>query len=204
MSPHRIHALVIIFATLILCSCNNQTAPSGVTLTATPASIAPGATATLSWTTIAGATTCSIDNAVGNVPCSASSTIVTPATTTTYTLTATGNGGSNTSTATVTVTSVTTPTVTGITPVTPIMGTFAATPTTVPAGGSVTFSWKGILNADHCLIDNNVGLVPCSDSSISVAVQAPTDGSSVVTYTFWAIGIEASVPATVKITVTPH
>jgi hypothetical protein len=207
MSRPSITTLAILFLAFICNGCGSQTAPSSVTLTATPTTIAPGGTTTLSWTEIAGATSCAIDNGVGAVPCTASSKIVTPSVTTTYTLTATGSGtsGNTTSTAIVTVSSVTTPTVVGITPVTPIMGTFTATPTTVPAGGTTTLSWKGILKADHCLIDNNVGLVPCSDGSILVTLPATTpDAGPVVTYTFWAIGIEASVSATVDITVTPR
>jgi hypothetical protein len=192
-------ALAILLLSIATYGCSSQTAPSSVTLTATPASIAPGSPATLSWISIVDATNCSIDNGVGTVPCTSSSKIVTPATTTTYTLTATGTGGSKTSSATVTVTNTTpsgTPTpVGGTTPVTPIMGTFTATPSSVAAGGAATLAWKGIFNADHCLIDNNIGLVPCGDSSIVVHPAATT------TYTFSAIGILASVSATATVTI---
>jgi len=192
-------SLAILIVSVVTAGCGSQTAPSGLALTATPTSVTPGTPSTLSWTSITGATTCTIDNGVGAVPCSASSKVVTPATTTTYTLTATGTGGSMTSTAVVTVTGATpssTPTpVGGVTPVTPIMGTFTATPTSIPAGGAATLSWKGFLNADHCLIDNNIGLVPCSDSSIVVHPSATT------TYTFSAIGILASVSATATVAV---
>ena len=185
VSLRLLSAIILIPA--LTYGCSSQTAPSGLSLTATPASIVQGASSTLTWNAITGATSCTIDNGIGVVACSAGSKAVTPATTTTYTLTATGTGGSNTSTATVTVTSGTpsaTPTpVGGITPVTPTRGTFTAAPTTVAAGGAVTLSWAGVFNADHCIIDNNVGLVPCSDSSIVVHPTVTT------AYTFSAIGV---------------
>jgi hypothetical protein len=58
---------------------------------------------TLSWSGIADATTCSIDQGVGIVPCSDGWTSVSPGSTMTYTLTADGIGGGSTRTATVTV-----------------------------------------------------------------------------------------------------
>jgi hypothetical protein len=206
MPRHTAFATLLLF---IIYGCANQNAPSGVALTATPASIAPGAPATLSWTSITDATSCSIDNGVGSVPCAASSKVVEPATTTTYTFTATGTGGSKTSTATVTVTNITTPTATptpaGVTPVTPTLGTFVATPATIPVGGTTLLSWRGIVNADHCLINNGVGVVSCADSSISVSPPGTiASGSFVVPYTLTAVGIDASVSTTVNVTVTAH
>jgi hypothetical protein len=75
---------------------------------ASPASIAPGGTTTLSFS-VNGATTLSIDNGVGDVT-GTTSTVVSPATTTTYTLTAT---------VTVTVGS------------TPVISSFTANPTSI-------------------------------------------------------------------------
>ncbi len=69
------------------------------TLTASPTSIAPGQSSTLSWTTT-GATSASIDQGIGAVPLSGTLT-VSPTTTTKYTLTATGASGSVTSSATI-------------------------------------------------------------------------------------------------------
>jgi peptidoglycan/xylan/chitin deacetylase (PgdA/CDA1 family) len=74
--------------------------------TATPASIAAGSSAVLSWT-VTGASSTSIDQGVGTV--TGSSKSVSPAQTTTYTLTATNPGGSVTAVATVTVTPPVTP-----------------------------------------------------------------------------------------------
>ena len=81
-------------------------APSVVSFSASPLSIAAGQTATLSWNT-SGATSLSIDNGVGDVS-NATSRVVAPLQTTTYTLTATNSAGSVT--ARITVTVVTAPT----------------------------------------------------------------------------------------------
>ena len=70
-------------------------------LTASPATIDKGQSATLSWQT-SNATDVSIDNSVGAVQPNGSQS-VSPSDTTTYTLTAKGAGGSQTATATVTV-----------------------------------------------------------------------------------------------------
>src|SRR5262249_34002943 len=72
--------------------------------TAKPTTITSDQSSTLSWSGITNATSCSIDNGVGMVPCADGSRTVAPATTTTYTLTATGPGGSTPATAAVTVT----------------------------------------------------------------------------------------------------
>ena len=201
-------ALAVTAFSIVASSCNNQTAPSGVTLTASPASITPGAVATLTWTAITDATSCSIDNNIGVVPCNGSSKTVEPASTTTYTLTASGSGGSKTATATVTVSTNPTPTATptpaGTTTVAPTMGTFIATPATIAAGASTMLSWKGIVNADHCLIDHDIGLVSCADSSISVTPAGAPPDTAIVPYTLTAVGISASVSATVRVTVTPR
>src|SRR5436190_6532580 len=65
--------------------------------------VKPGETVTLSWTGIANATNCAIDNGVGSVSCSDGSAVAHPASTTTYTFAATGAGGAASRTATVTV-----------------------------------------------------------------------------------------------------
>ena len=69
--------------------------PAIVAFTASPTTIDRGATpaeeATISWST-SNATTCSIDNGVGSVPCNGNASVG-PSTTTTYTLSASGAGG---------------------------------------------------------------------------------------------------------------
>ena len=79
--------------------------------TASPGTISSGQTATLSWN-VSGATTVTVEPAVGGVAPSGT-TPVSPATTTTYTLAASSEGSSITSSVTVTVTSAVTPAPTG-------------------------------------------------------------------------------------------
>ncbi len=69
---------------------------------ATPSSITAGQSSQLTWI-VQGATSVSINNGIGNVAATGSTT-VTPAATTTYTLTAVGPSGNVTATTTVTVT----------------------------------------------------------------------------------------------------
>jgi hypothetical protein len=68
--------------------------PPTVTLSATPLSIAPGRSSTLTWSST-NATSCSIDQGIGAVAKSGSKK-VSVAVTTTYTITATGSGGTAT------------------------------------------------------------------------------------------------------------
>lgn len=75
--------------------------PPTVNLSVTPASIRPGETALLSWTSN-GASTCTIDPGIGEVAASGSIP-VSPMSTVTYSLTGMGQGGTSSTTATVTV-----------------------------------------------------------------------------------------------------
>lgn len=160
-------------------------APAIGSFTATPSSIAAGATATLAWSGVSDATTCSIDNGVGTVLCANGSVAVTPTATTTYTLTATGAGGSQTAPITVT-----------IIPAAGIGG-FTATPATIVSGNSSTLAWTGVTGATTCAIDNGVGTVACTNASVSVS---PTSNT---TYTFTATGPGGARTATAPVTVTP-
>ena len=73
-----------------------------VTLTATPATISAGQSATLSWNTnIPSGTTLSIDQGIGAVTAPSGSMTVSPAATTTYTITATNGTATATAQATV-------------------------------------------------------------------------------------------------------
>lgn len=76
-------------------------APLSCTLTATPSTIAQGATAGLAWTTTS-ATSASLDNGIGSVSIGSGSATTTATTTTTYTMTVSGPSGSDTCSATVT------------------------------------------------------------------------------------------------------
>src|SRR5262249_33463649 len=76
--------------------------PVILSFTATPASVAPGAASTLSWS-VNGGTSVSIDKGVGDVS-GLNSKAVLPSQTTTYVLTASNSAGSVTAQSTVTVT----------------------------------------------------------------------------------------------------
>jgi uncharacterized protein YkwD len=77
------------------------TPPAILSFTASPSTLTPGQTSTLSWS-VNGASSVAIDNSIGAVS-NATSMAVTPSQTTTYTLTATNSGGSSTSRVTLTV-----------------------------------------------------------------------------------------------------
>jgi phospholipase C len=141
------------------------------TLTATPATISTGNHAMLTWTT-ANATTVSIDQGIGTVAASGSTT-VTPTATTQYTLTATDSNGS--------VTSVTTVTVQATAPT----ATLSASPSTIVAGNSSTLTWT-TTNATTVSIDQGIGIVSASGSTtvmptVTTQYTLTATGSSTVT-----------------------
>jgi phospholipase C len=149
------------------------------TLTASPATVAPGSSATLSWTT-AYASTVTIDNGVGVVATSGTMS-VTPSSTTQYTLTATSVNGTSTSTATVTVHA------------NPPTAKLTAAPTTITIGNSATLTWS-TTNATSVSIDNGIGTVAASGST----TVSPT---TTTTYTLTATGAGGTVTATATVTV---
>ena len=155
--------------------------PPGPTaaLTASPATVAPGLSTTLSWTT-AYASTVTIDNGIGVVAASGSMAI-TPSSTTEYTLTATSVNGTATSAATVTVHA------------NPPTAKLTAAPTTITAGNSATLTWS-TTNATSVSIDNGIGTVAASGST----TVSPT---TTTTYTLTATGSGGTVTATATVTV---
>jgi hypothetical protein len=156
--------------------------PVVATFTATPATIDLGGSSTLAWTA-SEATSCAIDNGVGQVLCDGS-TPVSPGATTTYTLTATGPGGKGTGTATV-----------SITP--PLIGSFTATPADIGVGGSSTLAWSGITNATTCSIDNGVGAVDCAGGNTNVTPASNT------AYTLTATGPGGAATETATVSINP-
>ncbi|MGB8478746.1 MAG: alkaline phosphatase family protein [Acidobacteriaceae bacterium] len=149
------------------------------TLTASPAIVAPGSSATLSWTT-AYASTVTISNGIGVVAASGSMAI-TPSSTTEYTLTATSVNGTATSAATVTVHA------------NPPTAKLTAAPTTIFVGNSATLTWS-TTNATSVSIDNGIGTVAASGST----TVSPT---TTTTYTLTATGDGGTVTATATVTV---
>ena len=134
------------------------------TLSASPLSITPGGTSSLTWTT-QNATTASINQGVGAVtPVSGGSTSVTPANTTTYTLTASNGSQTVTCTATVTVTT---------NPNAPIC-TLSASPTSINQGGSSTLTWSA-QNVTTLVFNQGIGTTtPVLAGSIQVSPTSNT------------------------------
>jgi hypothetical protein len=153
-----------------------------VHISADPETIQEGASSTLSWTSD-NATSCSIDQGIGTVPLSGSTT-VSPAETTTYTITATGPGGTSTDSVTVTVAPPPEPTV-----------TISADPETIQEGASSTLSWTSD-NATSCSIDQGIGTVPLSGSTTVSPAETTT-------YTITATGPGGTATDSVTVTVTP-
>jgi hypothetical protein len=142
------------------------TTPVISSFSASPSSIAAGASSDLSWSVI-GATTVSIDQGIGNVALAGSRAVV-PGATTVYTLTATsGSGVSVTATTQVVVSGTVTPPPTPTpTPGTvPVIYYFTASPSNISAGASSSLSWS-VSNATSLNIDHGIGTVGSSGSTL--------------------------------------
>jgi len=148
-------------------------------ITASPATVAPGKSTTISWST-AYASTVTINNGIGAVAFSGSMA-VSPASTTEYTITATSVNGTATSVATVTVQS------------SPPTAKLTAAPTAITIGNSATLTWS-TTNATTVTIDNGIGTVAASGST----TVSPT---TTTTYTLTATGSGGTVTATATVTV---
>lgn len=151
--------------------------------TATPSTIPPGSSSSLSWTTTgASVTSVSIDNGVGSKPASGSAS-VSPTSTTTYTLSAFTTANASPPSAQVTVTiGAAAPT-----------ATFSASPTTINLGQSSTLTWT-TTNATSVSIDHGIGSQPVNgNTSVS-----PT---STTTYTLTVTGPGGGITKTTTVTV---
>jgi hypothetical protein len=141
--------------------------PQIVRYEASPLTITPAGSSTLSWATT-GAATVSISG-VGNVPVNGSTT-VSPTTTTTYTLTATSSDGKNvTAPVTVTVSSGTVPQIV----------VFVATPQNIDAGQSTKLCWQ-VTGATSIQIQPGVG------SNLNANDCATVSPATTTTYTLTA------------------
>ena len=125
--------------------------PAIATFIATPAAIAPGVTATLSWN-VANADTVSLDQGIGTV--TGSSISVRPTVTTTYTLTASNEAGNGSAQVTVAV----------LEP--PAILSFRATPPTVKSGKLSVLSWD-VTGETAVTIDQGIGTVTGTSRSVS-------------------------------------
>jgi YD repeat-containing protein len=153
-----------------------------VSLSADPASIQSGASATLTWSST-NATACTIDQGIGTVNTSGTAT-VSPTTTTTYTITATNPGGTASASVTITVAPAPLPTV-----------SISANPASVQQGGSSTLSWSST-DATSCSIDQGIGTVAPNGST-------PVSPAATTTYTITATGPGGTANATTTVTVLP-
>lgn len=161
-------------------------APKISSFSASPNVITLGDNATLTWAVV-GAKTISISPSVGTVQSSGSMLII-PIATTTYTLSAVNNLGTDNVTAAVTVNRATD----GIAPV---IRSFTATPSSIPAGGTTTLTWD-IRGATAIIIDQGIG-TPASYYSQPVSPAATTS------YTLTAINSFGTATATSAVTVGP-
>lgn len=151
----------------------------GVTLVASPATVGPGQTAALSWTS-SNAASLSIDQGIGIQTAVQGSVIVSPAATTTYTITATN--GSATATATATVNA-------------PLAVTLKANPANIAPGSQSTLTWAST-GAASVSIDQ--GVPPISGPSGSVSVSPAQNTTYTITATD-AQGHTSTAAATVNV-----
>ncbi len=156
---------------------------------ADPNSITLGASSMISWN-VSNATRVSIDQGIGSVGL-IGSTSVSPGTTTTYTLTATNASGSTTATTRVLVAG--TPS-SSVSEGPPIINSFTASPTTIPAGSSTTLNWN-VSNATSVSINPTVGTVGTSGST-SISPTTTTN------YTLTASNATGTTVATIQVLVT--
>ena len=139
--------------------------------TINPSSIVFGSTVTMSWDAT-NATAVTIDNGIGAMPISGSTTIM-PVADTIYTLTAANAYGSRMATASVMVSGMSPPPG-GM----PLIDYFTATPPTVSSGGSTTLSWN-VTNTTSVVIDNGVG-------AVAAAGSMPVSPAGTINYTLTA------------------
>jgi len=147
------------------------TAPPAATFIAVPATISPGGSATLSWTS-SGATSVFINQGIGTVALNGSR-IVTPGQSIIYTLTAKGTGGTTTRQAAITVAA-------------PPTVSFSAAPMSIKPGESATLVWTST-EATSAAIDNGVGAMPVIGS-----IQVTPAQNTMYTITVSGLGGTAS------------
>jgi PKD repeat protein len=149
---------------------------------ASPSSIAPGASSTLTWS-VTGAATVSLiaDTGSGPGPVTGSSYTVSPTATTTYTLIAANTAGITVSQSV---------TVAVVTPA-PAIPSFTANPAVIDRGGATTLSWS-VQNAETVSI---AGIGVVSGNSVTVSPSATT------TYTLTASNAAGTVSANVQVAV---
>ena len=167
--------------------------PTILSFTASPSSVTPGGSTTLTWNTL-NATSASIAG-IGAVPASGSQVINTTGTGgITFYLTATNSAGSSSANTTVTVGSAYTPPLTGSPPVAALY----LSPSSITSGGSATLSWM-TSGASSLYINNGVkNLVGVTGASGSISVSP----SFTTTYTLTASNAYGNTYSSQVLTVT--
>jgi hypothetical protein len=157
--------------------------PQIIRFEASPLTISPGGSSTLSWTT-SGATQVSISGGIGNVNPNGS-TSVSPSQTTTYTLTATSSDGK----------SVTAPVTVTVAPANvPTIVTFVATPPTIDAGTSTKLCWQ-VTNA------TNISITPGVGTNLNENDCATVSPTQTTTYTLTATNGSGQIQGNVTVNV---
>ncbi len=152
---------------------------------ASSTTVSVGESVTLSWN-VSNADAVSIDNEIGSVEATGSTTItLNTIATYTYTLSATNDNGTNTSVVTV---------ICQAAPTAPVINSFTASPATVTVDGSATLAWD-VSDADTIIIDNNVGAVEATGST---SITFTTVGNH--TYTLTATNATGTSTSQVTIT----
>lgn len=158
--------------------------PPDVDIQATPETINEGESSTLSWI-FSNATSCSIDQGIGEVQLG-KTLQVSPSVTTTYTMTAIGPGGTRTDQLTVNVIPVNPPPT----------ATIAANPSIIWNGDETTLTWS-TKNAESVTISPDIGSVTASGSQV-IAPKLTT------TYTISATGPGGNDTSQARVTVLQH
>jgi PKD repeat protein len=155
--------------------------PPTVSLSAAPATIAAGQSATVTWSAT-NATSCSASDGWSGTRATSGSQAVAPTATTTYILTCTGIGGVASASALVTVTALV-PTV-----------SLAASPASIAAGGSSTLTWSSV-DATSCAASGGWSGARATSGS------QPVSPSSTTTYALSCTGAGGSASQSATVTV---
>jgi phospholipase C len=182
--------------TLLLSGCGgahfNATPTPTVNITASPATISAGSSATLtvSATNATSLTVSGSDGSSYTLPATGGTQSVSPKTTTTYTATANGLSGQTTATMTVTVSSSSAPPAPTV--------TLTASPTSITAGGSSTLT-VAATNATGVTVSGSDGSTYTLQANGGTQAVSPT---ATTTYTATATGTGGKITAAATVTVT--
>ena len=144
--------------------------PPNVTISVSPTTIAQGGQATLTWNTTGDASSASINQGVGSVPLS-SSTTVNPTSTTTYTISVSGSGGSDSAQVTLSV-------------LDPPSASISASPNPLPWGNNVTITYSSA-NATSVTLSRQytIGNNQVAQSNLTIPVNSSGTTTDTINWT---------------------